>query len=51
MLFHSVLKVATITGVGMVGTAGKISAFRPQDPQFDPRLCQDSNICATFFSA
>ena len=26
-------------------------AFRPQTPQFDPRLCRDLNICATFFSA
>ena len=28
---------------GAVGTVGKISAFRPQGPQFDPRLCQDLN--------
>ena len=36
---------------GVVGAIGKISVFRPQGPRFDPRLCQDSNICATFFSA
>ena len=36
---------------GMVGAVGKISAFRPQGPLFDSRLCRDSNICATFFSA
>ena len=35
----------------MVGAVGKISALRPQNPQFDPRLCQDLNICETFFSA
>ena len=34
----------------MVGAVGKISAFQPQGPQFDPRLCQDLNICQTFFS-
>ena len=28
---------------GMVGAVGKISAFRPQGPQFDPRLCRDLN--------
>ena len=27
----------------------KISAFQPQGPQFDPRLCQDLDICATSF--
>ena len=29
--------------VGVVGTVGKISAFWPQGPQFDTRLCQDLN--------
>ena len=28
---------------GMVGAVGKISAFRPQGPQLDPRLCRDLN--------
>ena len=28
---------------GMVGAVGKISAFQPQGPQFDPLLCQDLN--------
>ena len=27
----------------MVGAVGKISAFRPQGPQFDPQLCCDLN--------
>ena len=34
---------------GLVGAVGKISASQPQGPQFDPRLCQDLNICVTFF--
>ena len=29
---------------------GKISAFQPQGPQFDPWLCRDLNPCSTFFS-
>ena len=29
---------------------GKISAFRSQGPQFDPRLYRHLNICATLFS-
>ena len=33
----------------MVGTYGKISAFRPQGPEIDHRLCQDLNIYATSF--
>ena len=33
----------------MVGAVGKISAFRTQGPQFDPRLFLDINICATSF--
>ena len=28
---------------GVVGAVGKISALRPQGPQFDPRLCRDLN--------
>ena len=28
---------------GAVCAVGKISAFQPQGPQFDPRLCQDLN--------
>ena len=35
---------------GLVGAVGKISAFRPQGPQFDPLLCRNLNICVTFFS-
>ena len=35
----------------MDGAIVKIFAFQPQGPQFDSRLRQDSNICATFFSA
>ena len=30
----------------VVGAVGKISAFRPQGPQFDSRLCRDLKICA-----
>ena len=26
-----------------------LHAFRPQGPQFDPRLWQNLNICVTFF--
>ena len=33
----------TDPGAGMVGAVGKISAFRPQGPQFDSRLCRDLN--------
>ena len=29
---------------GVVGTVGKISAFRPQFYKFEPRLCRDLNI-------
>ena len=46
ILFTSILRKADV-----VGAVGKVSAFRPQGPQFDPRLCQDSKICAIFFSA
>mgnify|MGYP001793706266 CR=1 FL=1 len=35
----------------MVGAVGKVSAFQPQGPQFDPPLCQDLSICRIFFSA
>ena len=35
----------------MVGAIGKLSATQPQGPQFDPQLCRDFNICATFFPA
>ena len=28
---------------GAVGAVGKISAFQPQGPQFEPRLYQDLN--------
>ena len=34
--------------VCVVGAIGKISAFRPQGPRYDSRLCRDSNICVTF---
>ena len=34
---------------GIGGAVGKISAFRPQGPQFDPRLYQDLNIFVTSF--
>ena len=34
---------------GVVGAVRRIFAVRPQSPQFDPRLCRDFNICATFF--
>ena len=34
---------------GVVGAVGKISNFWPQGSRFVPRLCRDSNICATFF--
>ena len=37
--------------VGLIdGAFSKISAFRPQGPQFDPRLCQNLNIGAAFIS-
>ena len=29
---------------------GKISAFQPQGPQFDPQIGRDLNISANFFS-
>ena len=35
---------------GVVGAVGIISAFRPQDPGFDPQFCRDFKICVTFFS-
>ena len=28
---------------GVVGAVGKIPAFQPQGPRFDPRLCQELN--------
>ena len=37
-----------LSWAGMVGAVGKISAFRPQDPQFDPRLCRDLNWLVRF---
>ena len=46
--FIVIVNEASVT---VVGAVGKISAFRPQGPQFETRLCRDLNLCATFFSA
>ena len=32
-----------LDGAGLIGAIGKISAFRSQGSQFDPRLCRDLN--------
>ena len=34
----------------MIDAAGKVSAFQLQGPQFNPQLCWDSDICATFYA-
>ena len=38
-----IVSAVTCLRAGMAGTVSKISAFRPQGPQFDPRLSQDLN--------
>ena len=47
--FSKFTSKASQSGVGTVGAVGKISAFRPQNPQFDSRFSPDLNICVTFF--
>ena len=33
----------------MVSAVGKISVFRPYDPQFDTQLCRNLNVCTSLF--
>ena len=36
----NMIKKRPLKWAGMVGAVGKISAFKPQGSQFDPRLCK-----------